>query len=92
MASVSPVVFTVWFDKAQRSLKNILLAELVAFLTNWMLGPKASSGSCSMPLVVCSLSRRPNCLTVPVLVKAVDSDAANAHIHCFTGGSKVVTF
>ena len=65
MASVGPVVFTVWFDKAQRSFKNILLAELVAFLANWMLGPKASSGSCSIPLVVCSLSRRPTLYDCP---------------------------
>lgn len=65
MPSVSPVVFTVWFDKAQRSFKNILLAELAAFLANWMLGPKASSGSCSIPLVVCSLSRRPTLSDCP---------------------------
>lgn len=45
--------------------KNILLAELVAFLANWMLGPKASPGSCSIPLVVCSLSRRPTLSDCP---------------------------
>lgn len=66
-----PVVFAVVWQSTE-IFKNILLAELVAFLTNWMLGP-ASSGSCSIPLVVCSLQQKAHTVhfCVPVLVKAV---------------------